>query len=151
MTGRKFIIYWPGRQFQQIYWPGSHWGASRRGTWTGCNVYLVIPSPEIETRPTQNKVHYKFFHSVWIEEIHKPWKVTAAKNFSPVCMLWIKLASKNVFYSMWLLEDTIFYKSFRYFKIFHPPCCCFLWDKCSEKSLYFTFVCPQFSTITVQC
>ena len=44
------------------------------------------------------------------ERTQKPSKVAASKNFSPVCMLLIQLASINVFYSMWGLEVIVFIK-----------------------------------------
>ena len=54
----------------------------------------------METRLMQTKVHYKFFYSVGTETTHKPSKVAASKNVPPECMLWIQLASMNVFYSI---------------------------------------------------
>ena len=43
---------------------------------------------------------------------HKPSKVAIAKASYPVSMLLLQLASKNVLYSMWYLEDIAFLLDF---------------------------------------
>ena len=67
------------------------------------------------------------------------------KTFSPVCMLLAQIASENVFYSMWVLENIVFYKGVCFFYncylvgFFQPPCSCFLWNKWFERNPYFDF------------
>ena len=55
---------------------------------------------EMKERLIQTKVHYKFFLLVQIGTTHKHSKVAAIKSFSPMCMLWMQLASINIFYYM---------------------------------------------------
>ena len=46
------------------------------------NIYVVLSSLEIQTRPIQIKAYYKFLYSVWEETIHKSSKVETGKKIS---------------------------------------------------------------------
>ena len=68
-------------------------------------------------------------------------KDSSCKKFFLQCLLLVQLASTNVFYSMWYLEDNLSYKSllvFCVFVFFQPPCYYFLWNKCFERNPCFT-------------
>ena len=64
------------------------------------SIYLVFSSLEMHRRLIQTKAYYKFVGSDRNETTYKLSKEAAARTFSPVRMLLVKLASKNVFYSM---------------------------------------------------
>ena len=65
--------------------------------------------------------------------------IATAKNFSPVCMLLVQLAPINYFYSMWQLEENVFYKSLLLpWGSFQPPWSCVVWNKWNNFSLHNT-------------
>ena len=74
------------------------------------SIYLFFLPLEMQRKLKQTKVYHTFFNFVWKETTHKP-LIKIATPKSPVCMLLVKLASMNVFYSMWLLEGITFHKS----------------------------------------
>ena len=53
------------------------------------------------------------------------------------------------FYSIWQVEDIIFYtRLWLFWDLYQPPCYCVFWNKCFEKSPPFQSV---IFTITLQC
>ena len=69
------------------------------------------------------------------------------------CMLLIQLASTNCFYSMWQLNDDVFYKSLSLpWDSFQPPCSRIIWNKWFEISPYFNSYFYNTNTkVKVQC
>ena len=65
------------------------------------SIYFVFLPLEMQYRFEQTKVHNLFSYFVWKETTHNLLKRQLQKPFSPVCTLLVKLASMNVFYSMW--------------------------------------------------
>ena len=115
---------------------------------------MIIFSLDVQRRLIQIKVYHKFFYSVWKEMTHKPSKAKQMwKSFSPVFMLLVQLASISYFYSMWRLEDIIFYKSLSLpWGSLQPPCSCVVWNKWFEISVYFNFYLHNTNTkVKVQC
>ena len=98
-----------------------------------------------------DKSPLQIFHSVSKETTHKPSKVAASKNLSSSvhaidttcfdeCFLFHLITGSHYF----------FVKVCRYFEIFPATIlyCTFLWNKCFERSPYFTF---YLHIISVQC
>ena len=75
------------------------------------SIYLVVLPLEMQRRLKQTKVYHMFFYFFRKETIHKPLKVAAANTlFFNVYVIGIQLASMNMFYSMWWLENITFHK-----------------------------------------
>ena len=63
-------------------------------------------------------------------------------------MLLVQLASINYFYSMWQLEDSVFYKSLSLpWGSFQPACSCIRWNKWLEISHCLIFYLRNTNTI----
>ena len=60
------------------------------------------------------------------------------KRFSQVQILWVQLASINIFCFTWSREDNLFYANLSIPRVLvQPPCYCVLWNKRFEISRHF--------------
>ena len=115
------------------------------------SIYMIFEknSLEMQRRLIQTKAYYKLFCSVWKETSRKPLKVAAAKkSFPSVCTIYTTCFDECFVFHV-ICGRHYFYTNLSLPRgLVQPPCCCILWNKRFERSLYsISFI----STITLQC
>ena len=90
-------------------------------------------------RLLQTKVHFKFFNLSEFKRL-TTFKSSSSKKFflQPVCyrcnlfrcFLFNVITGRRYFFQKFVVTE----------RFFQPPYCCFLWNKCLERSLYFMFL-----------
>ena len=112
---------------------------------------MAFSSLEVQRRLIQTKYTTGFTLKRNDSQTFK--SIAIAKNFSSVCMLLVQLASINYFYSVWQLEDNVFYKSLSLpWGSFQLPCSYVVWKQWFEIILYFNFHFHHTNTkVKVQC
>ena len=105
---------------------------------------MVVSSLEMKRKPIQTKAVYKFLSSVSKETTHKPSKVAAEKNLlSSMHVINTKLFWWMLFIPFGNWKSMLFVIVFVPLRLFQPPYCSFLWDKCFGRSP----LSPRYSSI----
>ena len=121
------------------------------------NIYVVLSSLEIQTRPIQIKAYYKFLYSVWEETTHKSSKVETGKEISSSAYVIGTTCFDKCFLSH-VITGRHFRKVFRKFfqkslllpgDSFQQPYSCFLLSKWFERSPYFFIFYLQNNSTTI--
>ena len=103
------------------------------------SICLVVSFLEMQRKLIQSKVHYKFFSSVSKETTHKPSKVAAAKTFRQCVHVIDTTCFDGCFLFHLITGSYCFLQRFAIvWRFFQPPYCNFHWNKCFERSPYFT-------------
>ena len=102
--------------------------------------YLIVSSLLMQKRLIQTKVRFNFCYS-------EPSKVVAAKIFfSSVYVIDATCFDEYLLFHVVTGGHYFWQKFVVTLRFVQPPCCCFLWNKCFERSPYFTYFIS-----TVQC
>ena len=101
------------------------------------SINLVLSSGRMGKRLLQTKFYKKYFLLCLKRDVSSTFESSCCKKHFPKCVCyWYNLLRwMSFFYSMWLLDDIIFYENLSLPRGFwQPPCCCILWKNSFERS-----------------
>ena len=95
---------------------------------------MVVSALQKQGRLIQTKVHFKFCYSVWIKTTHKPSKAAAKSFFSSVFVMDATCFDEYFLFHVITGKHYFLQKFVATLRAY----CCVIWNKCFERSLYFT-------------